>query len=476
MRVYFSDIFDVDPALIEQYGAFNISLINDLPLFIDPFLLFNREMSLKGPINRGLLKAWFIFPEVKQNWLGYSLIGNSGSGLGIDFARALHSNLSDIFSNFGNETITASSHLEKLCLIKENVGRDNISDFTTNLIKHFLLDYTQKFAKQHIDKSQREIFAIPKVAFNYNSHSWMSEKYDLPCYNSDFVLLTPKDILTKDDTWINKSDIVGKFSDIVISIPNSQLRAQLNYYFVSNLPKPQKKKRGRGDKQPSKRDIAIAVGKVINEYPELIDYYIRYKEDAGDEAKSVSEQKVRATEALFIETLSSFITKVFKTSDFYSVGYDTLEESYKRVIFLKNVIENKDGYRIFYIKGEPIRREKDLQIMFRLTWFASPSDVTREANEGRGPVDYKISKGSKDKTLVEFKLASNTRLVQNLAKQVEIYQRAHDTDKAIKVILFFSAEEEKRVNSILKELHLNNEKYVILIDARRDNKPSASVA
>jgi hypothetical protein len=127
MRVYFSDIFDVDPALIEQYGAFNISLINDLPLFIDPFLLFNskdevyqtlhdeilrylsflREMSLKGPINRGLLKAWFIFPEVKQNWLGYSLIGNSGSGLGIDFARALHSNLSDIFSNFGNETITA---------------------------------------------------------------------------------------------------------------------------------------------------------------------------------------------------------------------------------------------------------------------------------------------------------------------------------------------------------------------------------
>ena len=71
-------------------------------------------MSDKGAISKGLIKHWFLFPEVKQNWLGYSKVGNGGSGLGTKFAAALNENLSSIFNNFGNEQITKSSHLEKL--------------------------------------------------------------------------------------------------------------------------------------------------------------------------------------------------------------------------------------------------------------------------------------------------------------------------------------------------------------------------
>ncbi len=32
--IYFSDFFDVSTEALEEYGAFNVSLINDLPLFI----------------------------------------------------------------------------------------------------------------------------------------------------------------------------------------------------------------------------------------------------------------------------------------------------------------------------------------------------------------------------------------------------------------------------------------------------------
>ena len=78
--------------------------------------------------------------------------------------------------------------------------------------------------------------------------------------------------------------------------------------------------------------------------------------------------------------------------------------------------------------------------------------------------------------MVEFKLASNTKLAQNLAKQVEIYKKAHDTEKAIKVILFFSADEETKVRKILTDLGLSGQKHIILIDVRRDNKVSASNA
>ena len=42
-EIYFSDYFAVAPEFVEEYGAFDISLINDLPLFVDPFFLFNSE-------------------------------------------------------------------------------------------------------------------------------------------------------------------------------------------------------------------------------------------------------------------------------------------------------------------------------------------------------------------------------------------------------------------------------------------------
>ena len=111
-----------------------------------------------------------------------------------------------------------------------------------------------------------------------------------------------------------------------------------------------------------------------------------------------------------------------------------------------------------------------------MAWFATPSDVTREANDGRGPADYKISRGSADKTLVEFKLAKNSQLERNLMKQCEIYEKASDTKSAIKVIVYFSASEKARVERILKKLNLAGNKNVVLIDARKENKPSGSKA
>lgn len=43
MATYFSEYFGVKPAVLDQYGAFDISLVTDLPLFIDPFLVFNSR-------------------------------------------------------------------------------------------------------------------------------------------------------------------------------------------------------------------------------------------------------------------------------------------------------------------------------------------------------------------------------------------------------------------------------------------------
>ncbi|MFA4869221.1 MAG: hypothetical protein WC623_13530 [Pedobacter sp.] len=487
--VYFSNIFNIDSSLLEHYGALDVSLVNDLPLFIDPFLLFGSTKeeykklhsnildyvaflkSKSSNLSKGELEAWYMFPEIKQNWLGYSVVGNGGRGLGKDFASAFSKNLDIIFNDLGKETITASSHIEKACLFNVGVGRDNISDFTTNLIYSFLLEYTQTFALQYLNDTQRLKIPVAKAYFDYRLERWMPKAYTLPYFNEDFILLTPKDILTKDDSWLNRNDLTKRFRDSVEGIPNERLRAEINNYFISNLPAPTKKK-----PKATAKEKAYAISKALIKFPEIINYYIKLKENTTISAKASAITNVSEIQNIFIKNVSDLIESLAENTDYFEKvkDQDSYDASLKRVLFLKKVIENNDGYRLFYYKNQPIKRESDIQVIFRLTWYSTEFDVNSETNNGRGPVDYKISKGSRDKTLVEFKLASNSKLKQNLAKQVEIYQQANDTKKSIKVILYFDAIELSNVKNILKSLKIDSEESIVLIDASKSNKQSAS--
>lgn len=487
MATFFSDRFGVDPKVLGDYGAFNVSLITDLPLFIDPFLLFNskkpeyqalheeiirylvflRDKAAKGVVDPGLLRAWYCFPEVKQTWLGFSESGNEGRGLGLDFAKALHSSLHEIFPGFGKERISKGSHLEKVCLIKSGVGRDNISDFTTNLIKGHLFSYTQQFALAHLKSEQTRPVSIRNVRFNYDTETWESHLFSLPWTGVDYVVLTPKDMLTRDENWINRSDLLNGFEELPAAIPDAQLRMQINNYFDKVLVR-------RKDKPPTKIERDEAAARTMLQFPEIIDYYIREKEKGGARANSVSAEKVRFSEVLFNAQVRALQKMLQELSEFYGTPYSSYEEAHKRLVYLKDVIENKGGHRLFYKDGKPIQYEKDLQIMYRLVWYGTVHDVSTEVNDGRGPADFKISKGARNKTIVEMKLAKNTSLQRNLQKQVEIYQKASDAKSGIKVVVFFSKSEENRVRRIIKRLGLAGNRDVVLIDARADNKPSGS--
>lgn len=484
-RIYFSDFFRVSPETLESYGAFNVSCIVDLPLFIDPFLLFTsnkpeyqtlhegiirylgflRDKSIQGGVTAGLLKAWYCFPEVKQNRLGFCITGNSGRGLGMNFARALNENLHNLFRDFGTEKVTKGSHLEKLVLIRERVGRDNISDFTTNLIKGYLLDYTERFAKAHIDADKLRRVNVGNTKFNYEFGVWQGAVFELPWLGDDYVLLTPEDILTKDDTWINKEDLRNDFPRIREAIPNEALRAQIDDYFRKVLPR-----------KPTKDDERSAVEKTLRSFPALIDYYIRDKEDHGDIAVKRAAEKVREVDNRFVQNIGYLVELLTKHSSFYSASAGTLEETRRKIDYLKQIIENQDGYKIFFVKGKPVERESDLKVLFKLVWEGSPSSVDSEVNNGRGPVDFKVSRGANDKTLVEFKLASNSKLEQNLQNQVAIYEKANGTTQSYKVIIFFTLREETLVRKLLRVLKVPEGAGVVLIDARQDNKPSASTA
>lgn len=484
VELYFSQHFNVDPDVLEKYGAFDISVVSDMPLFVDPFLLFNSDKSEYQALHEqilkylvflrdqagtglapGLIDNWYRFKEVKQNWLGFTLFGNEGAGLGQQFALSLHEALEDILANFGKETVTQGSHLEKLCLIRPGVGKDNISDFTTNLIKGYLCDYTQKFAEAHLGKDDCAAFAVPRVRFDYSTRSWATESFYLPRLRQDFVLLTPMDMLTRDDTWINHSDMLSRFSQLPEALPNTQLRAQVNQYFEQRL-----------GKDPDAEQRRAAAQATIRRFPELIDHYIKRQEEDGDRAVAVSADKVDKTYRALVEQVQELAEHLSRDTDFFDRSWTSYDECLARAKLFKGYIEDNDGYKLLNSAGRPLSTEFEVHLAFGLLWLGSDFDLNREANNGRGPVDFKASFGSGDKSLIEFKLASNKQLKRNLEKQVPIYQAANRTNASVKVIVFYTASAQDRVRRILRELKLEKEEAILQIDARADNKPTGSKA
>ena len=488
-NIYFTDFFEVPPADLEAHGAFDISLINDLPVFVDPFLLFNsadpvyqelherlidymkflKAATLRGGLNDGLIQAWFAFPEVRQNWLGFSVSGNHGHGLGRGFANSLHTNFANVFRDFGEEIITKSSHIEKLCLVRDGVGRDNLSDFTTNLIKGYLANYTQDFARNALAASQRRVVPVPKTWFNKQTNSWANERFELPFIQGEYVLLTPKDMLTKDDAWISRMDLIGRLEDIAASLPDEVLRAQINEYIYQRLSEL--------TDEPSAKQMREILGSAVDAHPRVLDYYIKDREDSGEVAASIANARIGEVEQQLIQHVKEVVSRVVEPSGFYDVTSNTFEEAKARLQFLKDVIENKGGHKIFFVDGQPVRRESDLQILYRLVWFASPSAVSREIDDGRGPVDFQVARGASDKTLIEFKLAKNTQLARNLERQCAVYERASNpTHPSLKAIVCFTEEEQDKVARVLADLGLIDDENIVVIDARGDNKPSGSKA
>lgn len=448
-----------------------------MPLFIDPFLLFASEKEEYKVLHKKvvghllLLKTYatenagqdvdlrlFRFPEIKQNWLGLAQYGNGGKGLGARFAKGAISAFNGFYNSFGEEQITDETHIEKLTLLNAGVGKDFISDFTTNLIFEYLLEFTEEFAINNLLENQIKEFSL-RCKFDKLTKTWQPRTFKLPYFfreqNGDFILLTPLDILTVDDAIINNNDFYNNFNNVTRSMGNESLRTAVNDYFRTYLPR-----------RPKKQDKIDAFLKTVEKYPDLVDFYIRLKEDSKKVVEGVALSKIEELREQLIDALTPLCSLLNENSEFYKVKPNSYDEALKRANYLKDVIENNDGYRIFYDGGKPIAKEDTIQRIFRLTWYASPYDVNSEVNNGRGPADYKVSFGSGNSTIVEFKLAKSSSLKKNLENQTDIYKAASMSSSDISVILCYTVSDINKVERILKNIGKVGHENIIVIDAR----------
>ena len=500
--MFFSEKFNVDRKLITKYGAVDISLVCDLPLFIDPMLIFNSSKPAYKKLHNYLIKyfafltqkseegvdsdeikSYFTFSEIKNNWFGYSKKGNGGKGLGEDFAIFLSDNLKFIMNNNG---ITKSHHIEKALLIYDGNGKDKISDLTVNLILDFLALYTQKFALQNIDEKHLDYFYLDSK-FNFKTQSFENVEYKLPFFiNSkgakEYVLLTPYDMLREEDPAISKSNLKKYYQRVRNGISNEQHRAQLNNYisravkeYIATQKKKKKKKISDAAIESVERSAFFQALKE-KEFAWLYDYFIQIIEENNVEINKQALEECVSQIEKFYKKSEEFKKCLEANIDNLKINSTSAREELKsKLLFFKDTIENKEGYKLLYHKGECITSEDNLQRLFRFTIDGTPYDFNFDANNGLGEYDIKASKGSKDKCIAELKLASNTKL-SHVFNQTKVYENANNCKDSIVVIFYFNNSEKQLVEKLIRENDdfKKNKESIILIDCDASNKISAS--
>ncbi len=196
-------------------------LVGDMPLCIDPFLLYkSRDQELRtlharivehfsegvSALSSGKEQdATYIldFPEVPEIGFGYGATDKRGSGLGGLLTSLLIESLrlSPAIIERGIR------HVEEMQLISPGIGPDRVGDIASNILKEYLIEYTQRQCAIHNLPMHRNIPV--GHAYDSNERIWRDGYYDLPIYPNDggAMLLVPRRIV-RQLPWINYDNFV----------------------------------------------------------------------------------------------------------------------------------------------------------------------------------------------------------------------------------------------------------------------------
>ena len=184
----------------------DVPLHTDAWLFVDPFAIGQRVDSWSQQCHRTLV-AFFQrvvdciregridearlllshLREPNETRFGLSKKRPAGAGIGPHQAQQLFDALKD---SSAVKTGFLSS-LEECELMIEGIGRDKISDLTTNVIRRHLVEYTQQQCVLHGVPTQTVAL---DPCFNGDTFTWESGYAELPVWKGQPIVLVPKAI------------------------------------------------------------------------------------------------------------------------------------------------------------------------------------------------------------------------------------------------------------------------------------------
>lgn len=218
----------INPRLTDYFGIttpqaeldFAIPFFNeDLPLYIDPFLLWASPSQQDQSLHTGLINAFNqlgqLFLKGEEERAVKTLIaasecdevglGASASRKGKRFGESKAREVLSLFKNIPQYRQTGFRHFEEIQFFIDGISKDRIGDITCSLTKSFLMDFTTQQCRIHGIPMNKH--TIPLV-YDYRRNEFASESgVELP-YNPENgqpLILVPRRWL-RFVPWISYDD------------------------------------------------------------------------------------------------------------------------------------------------------------------------------------------------------------------------------------------------------------------------------
>jgi len=440
----FSDEFQI--IRVPEEDWFDPVLTFDARLFIDPFLLYASEtghfvgshqevITFFNSVFKMIAKsqgdgssiywrralALLQFPEVEELCLGYTDAGTRGTGTGYGLGRVITGLLWDAV----RAGLREIRHFEEICILGEGIGADRISDITANITRRQLALYTGEICK--LNKVPLYTARYSRGYYSETKQRWMPLKVNLPRnpYNGRPILLVPRDYLRALPT-INHDD----FWEYCYDNENETLRTEYSADVTRHVEKK----------------VIITVAR---RHAEFRSNYIQAVEKRHPEPYDFERDPMGMV--AWYEGTREYCRRQ-KLSFVISSRNDFDEAVDKMVSEFRHYVEKNDGWRLLWNDNNTPRSESAAQRLFlgiiKHYCKANDIDISREANVGRGAVDFKVSQGYQIRTLLELKLVKNTKFWNGLEKQLPTYQEAEGTDAGYFVAVAYSQADLRKLGGI----------------------------
>jgi len=473
----FSEAFNIERTGEDDW--FDIIVDTDTRLWVDPFMIYREEegfwaeshdnvikhfeacfeLLIEGRMSQVSLQYFkavrlLTFKEPREFCLGYTEKGTDGAGGGRGYARLIARAMIQAI----NRGLSDLNHFEELGILEKGIGPDRIGDITCNILKYKFIEYTKSVVERHNIPTKQ--FRVLNAKYDSRTKRWESELHRLPENPSNGlpILLTPERFI-RDIPFLNPE---AWFDDYQAE----ELRNDMNYDVLKNVDKATIVKTARTHAQ-NVRDWTEGMEQHADPKPYDLEadpegVYQWHQAAKNFVAANPSKLKEPTDNGEFIEFIQIIIAN------------------------FRNFIEQQTGWSLLWNDDETEKNEEAAQLVFygiaRAYCSQNNINLDREVWMGRGPVDFKFSKGYVMRALLEVKKLHNGDFWHGIETQVPIYLQGDDCEQAWYVGIKYRPKGETikraaRMSKVIADLQQNTGKVVRYEQVSALRKPpSASKA
>lgn len=340
--------------------------------------------------------------EIKGVGIGYGDKSDDGSAVGPELAERLLVSAEELIKM----NITDPAIFEVMGLFEEDFGPDRLSDSIISILKDRIYTYTERISRElglptdyQVTGEEENIFLLP-------AHPAGTKP----------LLLLPKDML-------RALPVASSFREVSsVAVFNDQVRARFNKILAPCFAKASTPKE-------SIKEYLFANPERVSTLMAAYNSGRPNPYNFEDDPEGIISWFEKAQEIVAANPLK--------------IPQDPTPEEVSKIVAsivnaFKNFIETKGGWRGLYDDKRKPLNERHARLLFYATALdyqgTSNLDISPESNAGQGPVDFKLSRGSKEKIIVEVKLSKGT-VEHGYDKQTRIYQASEDAKESYFLIL-----------------------------------------